>query len=701
MTEESKNQLKVEPAATAPLTTDTESSPALTESNKKRVMLGSIIGGALFLGLIIAIIILVSTAGTQYKPQPPKPKPVRHMGNPFFILGDPHIEAHLIRVAIENRRNSGNTTSSPFPGTQPIIRNTSDNFEPGNLTAQFTQMDEHLLNFNIKDTRWDVWEVPKNTRTSDPYAYISKLIKHTPMGLNIVGKENEIFEWNFYGNNHDIIPMITSEHCRLQYFDKYVEFEARIQTDYIYGMGERVDTFHLKNDNYSLWNRDLNYELGDDSEPGTYGSHPFFLNRLHDNKNFIGVFMLTSNAMLFSFWHTLNNGTFINYKLSGGIIDLYIIHAADADYIVKKYHTLIGRPYLPAVWAMGFQQARKGYVLSTIKEVVKEYQDAKIPIDAIWADVEMMDNFKAFTVDKNSFGGIKEYVKYLHDPHEGIEMRFVAIANPGIKVEAGYKYYDQAVNERLTILSALHFDQPFEGRTAADKTVWLDYFQLKTLQFTSVGLTDLHELCDFDGVWIQDNEPSQRCDGECKYRAEMASDEKPRIPNPFHNYSEFDYIQFRPTLEHLERNTIPMASYHHATNVYEDIYHKQYYTHNLFALQNAEKTHDAIQGIFEDKRFLVASRGSFPGSGHFSSHWLGDNYATWNSLKASVAGMLNFNLFGITHVGGCIGGFYGDADGELLLRWYELGKIAINYINILCNTNNLINRCLLSIDASI
>jgi alpha-glucosidase (family GH31 glycosyl hydrolase) len=42
-------------------------------------------------------------------------------------------------------------------------------------------------------------------------------------------------------------------------------------------------------------------------------------------------------------------------------------------------------------------------------------------------------------------------------------------------------------------------------------------------------------------------------------------------------------------------------------------------------------------------------------------------------MVASIAGILNFNMFGIPHVGASVGGFYGDADNELLTRWYELG----------------------------
>eukprot|EP00831_Metopus_contortus_P012069 TRINITY_DN1484_c0_g1_i8.p1 TRINITY_DN1484_c0_g1~~TRINITY_DN1484_c0_g1_i8.p1 ORF type:complete len:1297 (-),score=213.40 TRINITY_DN1484_c0_g1_i8:91-3807(-) len=330
---------------------------------------------------------------------------------------------------------------------------------------------------------------------------------------------------------------------------------------------------------------------------------------------------------------------------------------------------MIGRPYLPPMWSMGLQLARRGYTLQDMETVIKHMQKDRIPVDAFWADIELNDNYKTFTVNNNAYHGVLDFVKKLHDHKEGIDMKFVAITNPGIKKEVGYKYYDNALKEQVLIKSAAVHDSPYEGRTYAGDTVWLDYFLHGGTLVWAEGMHDLYELTNMDGVWISENEINNLCDGECRKYGEQEED---GIPNPFHNSSEFKYIPFRPTLDPLERNTLPMAAY----QCCDDFFYKQYYTHNLFGLQTAKASYDSLYGIFEDKRFLVASRSTWPGSGHFSSHWLAENYATWESMHYSIAGMLNFNMFGIPHVGAPIGGYYGNTTIELLIRWYQLGAFS-------------------------
>jgi alpha-glucosidase (family GH31 glycosyl hydrolase) len=647
----------------------------IPESDKKRVMIGSAIGGGIFLGVLIAIIVLVSTEEPKpVPPDPPKPDIYPHY-NPYFVYDSYRENERLMKVTLINKRKeieNGTQYYQDSFGFIPIVKETYENYEPEYLEVFVFDLDEHLTRIAYIDPLIPRWRVPYFGNHSDPYAHAARYT-HNPSGFKIRDKINGSFQWYYNSRFTKFTPLIDTHNCRLQYFDKYIEFEGLLDRDYIYGMGERISSFHLKNGNFTLWNRYYPADHRLNSENGMAGSHPFILNRLTDNQrqDFIGIFMRNSNAMMFSVWDNVQNGTTINFKMVGGIIDLFIFHTADPQYILRKYHSVIGRPYLPPIWAMGLQQARTGYTVADFENIIKQHQSHNLPVDALWADIEMNENKRTFTVNTVSFHGIKELVQKMHDHKEGIDLHFVAMANPWIAKDNTYKYYLEAVKSNCLIMSPAKFPfEPYQGQTLAGPTVWLDFFLHNATLVWAGGLHEMHEKTLFDGIWISENEIDNDCTGYYCSSRESDADEVYEIPNPNHNKSEFDYIPYRPTLDPLDSETLPMATFHSG----DDVYHKQFYTHNLYGLQISQATFESLIGIFEDKRFLIASRSTWPGSGSYASHWIDANFATWESMASSIPSILSFNLFGIPHVGAPIGGYYFNTTDELLLRWFELGS---------------------------
>ena len=112
--------------------------------------------------------------------------------------------------------------------------------------------------------------------------------------------------------------------------------------------------------------------------------------------------------------------------------------------------------------------------------------------------------------------------------------------------------------------------------------------------------------------------------------------------------------------------------------------YKQYDTHSLYGHMQSKATWEVlVEGAdqlssFKDKRQFVLSRSTFSGSGMFASHWLGDNKRTWEDMRLSIAGIMNFNMFGIPHVGADVCGFSANSDmplkeqQELCARWIQL-----------------------------
>ncbi|KAL5494209.1 hypothetical protein EMCRGX_G015493 [Ephydatia muelleri] len=97
-----------------------------------------------------------------------------------------------------------------------------------------------------------------------------------------------------------------------------------------------------------------------------------------------------------------------------------------------------------------------------------------------------------------------------------------------------------------------------------------------------------------------------------------------------------------------------------------------YNLHSLYGLTEANTTMNALTTIL-NKRSLVISRSTYPGSGAHGGHWLGDNASERPDLAISIPGILQFSIFGIPLVGADICGFNGNTTQELCTRWQQLG----------------------------
>ena len=100
--------------------------------------------------------------------------------------------------------------------------------------------------------------------------------------------------------------------------------------------------------------------------------------------------------------------------------------------------------------------------------------------------------------------------------------------------------------------------------------------------------------------------------------------------------------------------------------------YNHYDVHNLYGWSETVASLPAARAT-ENKRSIVISRSTFPTSGSFGGHWLGDNSAQWSHLKYNIIGMLEFNLFGIPYVGADICGFEGETTEQMCQRWMQLG----------------------------
>ena len=265
---------------------------------------------------------------------------------------------------------------------------------------------------------------------------------------------------------------------------------------------------------------------------------------------------------------------------------------------------------------------------------------------------------------------------------------------------------------------------PLQQLVWPESSVFLDYFNTDSKDIWAEGINDLYKEMPFDGLWLDMNEVTGFCNGnrsdsgkQCasKKSSFEKSDDVQEIQENYLNFLQAekvtdDYKNFKRHQVQADTNTswfmsykdnmtdpstyflpfIPSLMYNfdnmtmslNATHPQSG--YTQYDTHSLFGHMECKATWEILKegadqlAPFKDKRQFLLSRSTFSGSGQYTSHWTGDNHRTWDDMKWSIAGIMNFNMFGIPHVGADVCGFFAnvgtseDENKEICGRWMQL-----------------------------
>lgn len=147
----------------------------------------------------------------------------------------------------------------------------------------------------------------------------------------------------------------------------------------IYGLGECASRFRRSPRRMAFNNRDTPASINQN----LYGAHPFYL-EMRPNGRAHGVLMLTANPMEVDL-----GDDYLVYRMIGGQIDLYFFAGPTPDDVIEQYTRIVGRPPLYNPRFLGLHQCRFGYrTLDAWAEVVKGFEDAQLPLEGIWFDIE-------------------------------------------------------------------------------------------------------------------------------------------------------------------------------------------------------------------------------------------------------------------------------------------------------------------------
>lgn len=424
------------------------------------------------------------------------------------------------------------------------------------------------------------------------------------------------------------------------------------EKDIVYGLGENVRGINKRGWIYvSNCTDDPNHK---EDTRSLYGAHNFII---ISGRRQLGLFADTPGVVTFDIGYTSYNRLVITLEEMD--CDLYLIEGSGPENIALQFRQLIGDSYLPPKWAFGYGQSRWSYESSQeVRELVKKHRDNHIPLDAVYLDIDYMERFKDFTINREAFSDFEELIEDMKE--EGIHI--VPIIDGGVKIEEGYDVYEEGVNNNYFCKDENGED--FVIGVWPGKCHFPDMLNEEAREWFGNKYQILMDK-GIDGFWNDMNEPA------------IFYSEK-RLAGIFAKIEEYKYknldvntfFEFQDLVSTISKNPEDYRSFYHNYRG-ENLRHDK--VHNLFGYFMTRSASEAFGRIEPDKRILMFSRASYIGMHRYGGIWMGDNLSWWSHIAMNLKMLPSLNMCGFLYTGADIGGFGADATEDLVLRWLAAG----------------------------
>jgi alpha-glucosidase len=400
------------------------------------------------------------------------------------------------------------------------------------------------------------------------------------------------------------------------------------QSQPFWGFGSKTGSLNKENQVTKMWNLDVIADhphsfKEDNYDPG-YVSIPFFITKIEGR--FFGFYLNNLGQTFFNNGLDTNILKLVDDKIKpkfyfgsySGESELFIFCGHSFKDIVCKFAKFSGLPDLPPLWSLGKHQCKFSYMdKEEVQEVVQNYQKNNIPLDAIWLDIDYMEDFKSFTWDQKLYGSKSEMSSWL--TARGVSL--VTMIDPGLKEQQGYFGYDQAKQKDLLCKTYNHKD--FVGHVWPGDTVFPDYSLIEARKWWADKIKD-YAGESVHGIWIDMNDPATG------------------------SVDPVSMLFQKGTVEH-------------------------HYFHNQYANLMAKATKSGLLQNQPNTRPFILTRSASTGIQRYAAVWTGDNVSNWQHLRMSIPQSINLCLSGVSFNGPDVGGFMDVPSEELMIRWYQVG----------------------------
>ena len=434
----------------------------------------------------------------------------------------------------------------------------------------------------------------------------------------------------------------------------------------VFGLGETVRGMNKRGWIYISNNTDDPNH--DEDKRSLYASQNFILLASPEEEEVEAIFIDDPGTVRFDIGYTELNRLIICSE--SGNADIYRFTADSADEIVRQFRAITGQSYIPPKWAFGFGQSRWGYKSEEdIRAVFTRYQDASVPLDSIYLDIDYMERYKDFTVNTESFPHFSDFVEEMRKSH----VHLVPIIDAGVKMEEGYETYEEGCEKDYFVKK--------ENGERLVAAVWPgrvhfpDFFKPEVQNWFGHKYQFLLEQ-GIDGFWNDMNEPAIFYTED---RLKEVFEEIEKYKNE--NLDIQSYFAFTNLVSTLGNNPADYRRFYHEHEG-QTIRHDK--VHNLFGFYMTKAAGEALRKMEPNKRILLFSRSSYIGMHRYGGVWTGDNKSWWSHLLLSLQQMPALNMCGFLYSGSDIGGFGADCTEDLMARWLSLAILTPLYRNHAC-----------------
>jgi len=321
--------------------------------------------------------------------------------------------------------------------------------------------------------------------------------------------------------------------------------------------------------------------------------------------------------------------TSTHWMAESGVLDLFVFLGPSPDEILSQYTALTGRTPLPQLFAIAYHQCRWNYISQDdVQDVQTKFDEADIPMDVMWLDIEYAEEHKYMVWDRRYFPEPEAMQEKLASRGR----KLVTIVDPHIKRTDDLYIYKEA--KELDILQkGPDGKTEFKGHCWTGDSAWTDWFNPDSWPW-----------------WIK----------QFKFDKFIGSTPNLFVWNDMNEPSIFDGPEI----------TMVKDAVHHGGWEHRDV-------HNINGMLYHRVTAEGlIQRESPSKRPFVLTRAFFAGSQRYGAMWTGDNLGTWAHLASTIPMLLTNGIAGYTFAGSDVGGFFGNPTGDMLVRWYQIGAFS-------------------------